>query len=381
MIGPRIGEHVTHGTLMAKKIFHTLNARDNMRLERMRDSLLIGPASMRHVIEDLLAQTERILASKGIQYSDLKSALVPNLKRREIALVFDWLNMQESLYGHRIFRELIPHLLKLSNHSILAGDYVGRNDVQDLLHEFFCESVQQVKNVEWHDSNQFFIVYINNLTDNMISTLPNKLAGFEPFVGFADMTFASRFKLYLSTILLNICIKHKKTVLMGHEDDRDNQEDVNILRYPWSDFGYTCRSLQSQYFDPLLSYKIERPVLLGFESDTGLSINAVSANPLPITDFQVRIDEDKFKHLANEKKGTIKRMGLFESDRSRLRDMISERLSSSYIYNMEHDDQYKITKFNLILEIHPTNGTRPQRVLVSLEYVSAERCLRLITLY
>ena len=366
---------------MAKKIFHTLNARDHWGLESMRDSLLIGPNGMRHAIEDLLACAEEILASKGIQYCDLKSALVPNPKRREVALVFDAINMHESFPGGRIFRELIPCLSEKSNHSILTGDYLGINAPNGLLRECFLESFQQVKKVDWHKSDPFFIVYLNNLSDNLINTLPNKLDSFEPFVGFADMTFASRFKMCLSTMLQNNCIKHKKIILMGHENDRDNQEDVNASGYPWEEFGYACRSLQRQYFDPLLSYKIERPIIPGFESDTELSINAVNPDPLPITDFEIRIDENKFKHLADEKRGTFKRMGLFGSDLSRLQDMIYEKLSSSYIYNMEHNGQYKTTKFNLILEIQPTSGTPAQRALVSLEYLPTERCLRLITLH
>ncbi|MCE2486348.1 MAG: hypothetical protein J4F42_12600 [Desulfurellaceae bacterium] len=178
--------------------------------------------------------------------------------------------------------------------------------------------------MKWRYSNQFFIVYINNLTDNMIRTLHEGLTGFEPYVGFADMTFAPRFKLYLSTVLANDCIKHKNIILMGHEDDRDNKEDVNMHSYLWEDSGYTCRSLQETYFGVLLSYKIERPVFQGFESDTEFSINAVSPNPLPIADFEVRIDESKLGYLATEKTGTLKRIGLLGGDLSQLQDMISE---------------------------------------------------------
>lgn len=366
---------------MAKKIIYTLNARGHVMLEVARDYFNIGPERMQREIQGMLARTEEILASKSVKYSALKSALVPDLKRREIALVFDRQRIENSWYGLPIYTALIPLFSKQGNHSVLAGDYIGDNDQQDALHEAFSESVVSIRDVAWCYSNQFFIVYINNLTDNMFQTIHKGLIGFEPYVGFADVTFASRFKLYLSTMLVNDCIKHKNVILMGHEDDLDNKEDVNMSSYPWEEFGYTCRSLQGMYFGVLFSYKIERPVFKGFEVDTEFSINAVNSNPLPISNFEVRVDENKLGYLAAKKAGTLKRMGLIGSNLSKLKDMISERVSSNYIYNMMHDDQHNITKFNIILEFHPADGAPPQRVLAAVEYIADERCLRLITLY
>ena len=366
---------------MAKKTIHTLNARDHIVLEGIRDHFQMGPAPMRYAIDGMLAQTEEILASKGIKYGNLKSVLVPSPKRREIALVFDTQNMRESRYSIPIYSALIPLLFRQSNHSILAGDYIGDGDQQDLLHKSFLESVELIKQVEWHCSDQFFIVYVNNLTDNMINTFRNGLAAFEPFVGLADTTFASNFKCCLSTMLVNDCLKYKNIILMPHEGDRDNSEDVNLRKYPWEDFGYVSRSLQDMYFGVFLSYKIERPVVQGFGSDTVLSINAVNPDPLPITDFNILVDQNKFRYLSGQKTAILKRIGLLGGDVSGLQDMISERISSNYIYNMTHDDQYNVTKFNIILEIHPTDNAPPQRVLAALEYKPADRCLRLITLY
>ena len=213
---------------MAKKIIYTLNARDHVMLEVARDYFNVRPERMQREIQGMLAQTEAILSNKGIKYSNLKSALVPNPKRREIALVFDTLDMKEAWYGLPIHTALIPLFSKQSNHSVLVGDYIGDNDRQDQLYEAFCESVQPVREVEWQYSNQFYIVYINNLSDKMVKTFHNGLTGFDPYVGFADVTFASLFKFYLSTMLVNDCIKHRNIILMGHEDDRDNKEDVNM---------------------------------------------------------------------------------------------------------------------------------------------------------
>lgn len=366
---------------MANKIVYTLDARDNVMLEVARDYFKVRPERMHLEIQGMLSKTEAVLSSKGIKYSDLKTALVPNPKRREIALVFNTLDMKESWYGLPIHTALIPLFSKKSNHSILVGDYIGDNDRQDQLYEAFSESVQLVRNIDWRYSNQFYIVYINNLTDKTVKTFHNGLSRFAPYVGFADTTFASRFKLYLSTMLINYCIKHRDIVLMGHEDDRDNKEDINMGGYPWENSGYICRSLQGMYFGVLLSYKIERPVFEGFEVDSGFSINAVHPNPLAISDFEVRIDENKFGYLAVEKAGTLKRMGLFSGDLTDLKKLIAAKISSNYIYNMTRNDQHNTTKFDIVLEVHPADASSPLRVLVALEYMPGDNCLRLITLH
>ena len=369
-----------YGKSMEPKEIFTLNARGNVLLEVTRDYFDIGPRAMQTTIRESLAHTEDILASKDINYDDLKNALTPNTQRREISLVFDTADMKESWYGLPIYRAIIPLLDKDSSHSILSGDYIGENSAQNALYGAFHDSVEPTRDVTWRHSTQFYIVYLSNLSDNMFNTLHDGLTHFEPYVGFADMTFASRFKLYLSTMLVNNCIKHKNVIIMGHEDDLDNKHDTNVAGYPWEDFGYTCRSLQDMYFGVFLSYKIERPIIQGFESDTEFSINAVNPDPLPITDFEIRIDETKFGYLASAKSGTLKRMGLPGDDLAGLRRMIAERISSNYIYNMKHDDRYGTTMFNMILEIHFSNRD-PQRAVAAVEYMPADRCLRLVTLY
>jgi hypothetical protein len=63
-------------------------------------------------IQGMVAQTESVLASKGIRYADLRTALVPQPDRHEIALVFDTLNVQEIWYGLPIHKAIIPLFTK-----------------------------------------------------------------------------------------------------------------------------------------------------------------------------------------------------------------------------------------------------------------------------
>ena len=102
-------------------------------------------------LNGLLTETEAILASKGIRYADLRTALVPQRDRREIALLFDTLDLRQSYgsYGLLIHKAITPLFPKESNHTVLEGDHVGNDDYvgndQNLLFDMFKEGLVPAK--------------------------------------------------------------------------------------------------------------------------------------------------------------------------------------------------------------------------------------------
>jgi len=369
---------------MAASTIHTLGARDNVMLEVIRDYFGLGSGHMHEMIKAMLAQVEQILLSKGVKYSELKHALVPKPHRREIMMVFDSTRIGNMWYGYPIHSELIPLFLERSNHSVLVGDYLGSNSIQGILYQLLSSSIMLASDLEFSHSSQFFLVYINNLTDKMVEGFHSGLAQFDPYVGYVDLTFSSRLKTYVSTILVNGYLKHRQCIIMGHEDDRGDDEDINMLGYPFEASGFVCKSLPGYFFDQFLSYKIERPVFPGFESETEFSLCAVSPMPLPLTEFEITIEPAKLQYLLDKKHGTIKRTGFAESERSELEFAILNKIASNYIYNLSHNPEYGTTKFNIVLEFQPQDATTdssPVKTLVSLEYIPVDKTLRLITMY
>lgn len=350
-------------------------------LEVIRDYFKLSSEHMFREIQSLRQAVEEALALKGISYDSLKSALVPDRQRREIALVFDSMAIESSSYGNDVFKRVIPLFDRKSNHSVLVGDYLDRPGHMDQLFEAFEESVILRRNVESFHPTQFFIVYINNLTDAMVERFDEGLKNYEAYVGLADMTYISRFKIYLSTMLVNMCIKHGKVILQGHEPDRDNTEDINMSGYPFEENGFECRSLSNDLMGVLLSYKIERPIFPGFESDTHFALNAVSITPLPLDDFEIQVDDAKLEYLKTAKAGSMSRAGLTAVDSIELAAIIRAKVNESYIYNLSFNSEHDVVKFNVIVEIHADQGKGTTRLLAALEYRAAERVLRLITLY
>ena len=95
-------------------------------LEVMRDYFSVSSKRMLEEIQSMRQIVEDMLVKKGIRYEDLKTALVPDSKRRDIALVFDSCAAGGGWYGHAVFKKLIPLLDVQAKHSILAADYLGR---------------------------------------------------------------------------------------------------------------------------------------------------------------------------------------------------------------------------------------------------------------
>lgn len=359
---------------------HTLNARDHILLEVLRDFFKLGPAPMQLEIQALRLKVEQDLAKKGISYSRLKTSLVPDRKRREMALVFDTTAISSFSYGHQIFDWILPLLDRKGNHSILHGDYLDRPGQAHEIFSAFEESVELRRNVDFLHPTQFFIVYLNNLTDTMVNALDAGLSAHVAYVGYADTTFTSKFKLYISTMLSNLCIKHGSIIIQGHEPDRSDTDDVNVSGYPFENYGYTCRSVNGDLMGVLLSYKIERPVMPNFQVDTEFSLNAISLDPLPLDNFVVEVTEAKLAYVNENKQDSLLRAGIDGISATELAELIKAKISASYIYNLDFLPEFNVAKFNILVELRSPAGT-PTRLLAALEYIPSNRLLKLLTLF
>jgi hypothetical protein len=236
--------------MTAPKSLHTLNARGNVMLEVMRDHFELTPKHMFREIQGLREGVENALALKGIRYDDLKTALIPDRTRREIALIFDTAAIDNDWHGYEVGSWLLPLFNRSSNHSILAGDYIDNGAGQELLMKAMMEVAQFHRQLTIQHTSQLYIIYVNNLSDTMIENFRNGLLPQEGYIGFADMTYGSLFKTLLSTMLVNAFLKHGNLIIQGHEDDRPNSEDVNMYGYPVEKYGYVCRSIQSMLEGP-----------------------------------------------------------------------------------------------------------------------------------
>jgi hypothetical protein len=358
---------------------HTIDARGHIMLETMRDYFGLSPEVMYQEIHDMVTATIDVLDSKGIKYQELRTALVPRTNRTEAGFIFDSQDIESNWYGLEVMRQLLPLLEPKSNHSVQCGDLIG--DDQHFIFSLLQESLVLSRSFEFVHGSTLYCVYINNLTETGLGRIHESLSEFRPYVGYIPGTFSSRARIYLSTILANSFLKNGNKVIMGHEDDRPNEENVNMAGYPFEEYGLKVYSLQSIYFGVLLSYKIERPVFKGFETDTEMSLNAISYQIHPINEFKIEIEDAKHGYLKSEKCGKLEKAGIEALDKAELCELIRAKVSDSYIYNLSYIPEHNVAKFNVMLEVPRPDGGYPTRVMAALEYKPLDKVLRVITMH
>jgi hypothetical protein len=151
-------------------------------------------------------------------------------------LFFDTTQIKSGWYGLEVFERILPALDQNATHSILCGDLIGEANVQDRLYDAFNQEVTLARSCTWTHSSQFFIVYISNLSDQMLSNIRNVLSQYVGYIGLVDCYAPSFLKTYFSLILCNSFLKAKRTIIQGHEDDVENTEDVNMVGYHVQEF-------------------------------------------------------------------------------------------------------------------------------------------------
>jgi hypothetical protein len=113
---------------------YTLEARSNAYLPVMKDHLDLSDRQVFNLIQGLFHHLCTLLASKGIEYSKLKGALVPNTgHRHERAFVFDWSKETSGLYGREAVHAILPVLDASSTHSVLCGDWLPQVHFGEML--------------------------------------------------------------------------------------------------------------------------------------------------------------------------------------------------------------------------------------------------------
>src|SRR5450759_4575498 len=98
----------------------TLNARGNIMLEVMRDYFKLNSDVMHREIQGMHMETQRVLATKGIPYAQLKAALVPAADRNEAGFIFDSQQVESNSYGAEVAKAILPLLDRRTTQSVLC---------------------------------------------------------------------------------------------------------------------------------------------------------------------------------------------------------------------------------------------------------------------
>lgn len=356
-------------------LIFSLEARSNVLLDVITERYDLSDSRIFAEVQSAWAHLKAVLAAKGVNYSDLKRALVPNLDRCERAFVFDPTKFDTHWYGRQVHELLLPLLERGSSRSVLAGDWTSNERFADVYSASFKDEMDSRLLASTRRADTLYFVYLNNLTDASVARLDAGLSRHASYLGALDMRYSTPMKALLSTMLVRAYIQHRSVILQGHEDDRDDMQDVNLIGYDFKKSGYINRSVPSWLYGWFLSYKIERPVLPN-ESDTRFSLSTMTPTPSPISDCVVELDEGKLQYLQESKTGSLKRADLHALSAEEIAAQVRGKLGSNYIFNLSRAQGAKTLKFNIVLE-----NQGAARYVCALEYLPQERKLRVITLF
>lgn len=362
---------------MKVPVIYTIDAREHGFLEGMSKHYKWSPAQVYTQINLSIAGTIEILRKKKIAYTDLKNALIPHADRREIAFVFDSRLVLSSWYGYEIAKELIPLLDKRSVNSILIGDYIGDYRHTAMYKALFFEYIHPHKDVAYKIHELFYIVYINNLSNEQFNRLHTGLKEMKAYVGYFDLTYSSPIKTVLSTILVRALLKYKTTIINPTEADVDE----NLTSFPFEEHGYHIVGIDDLTYGLFLSYKIEREVFPGYEADQQFSLNALSEEVRDASNLELIIEENKVEYLRREKSGSMEMAGILSLTTEQLSILIRKKLKDNYLFSLSFNPEQETMKFNILIEIPRNDQDKSMKLTVALEYAPRQETLRLITMF
>jgi len=360
-------------------MIYTLNARDNVILQVFEEISDLKEEKFSKFIESEVDELKKKLTMKRIEYNDLKNALIPVHKdKKEFALIFDTTLINNSFYGYVIFDSLLPLLSKLNTISILCGDIIPFNLPFEVCKKIIFESTEQVNETNYKHPTQYYVIYMNNTSDSQMTYIINELKKYDFFIGYSDMTFSSRFKTLLANSLVPKMIKNKNVIILSHEEDIVDSENLNNSGFDFESHGFEYKSINSLYYNLFLSFKIES--LFVDQVDLTYGMRAIKSNISNILDLSIRVSKEKLLYLYQKKHEVLLNLGLIDYTNEDLQELIFNAIKKGYFYNLEFLEEYNVPKFNVSLELMTTDG-KMRKALVSLKYSATDNLFEFITMY
>ena len=357
---------------------HTLNARGNLLLGSIREHYKWTDSRTFVEIQRIHQDFLDILRAKGINYEELRNALTPQTGKHEAAFLFDEHRCNPNRIAGVDAADAVFKLLPAgTTHSVLGGELIG-DDRDQFARKLLKEKAVIVKDLDFQHPTFCFVVYVNNLSATALANMHGGLKDHSGYLGYVPCTYASLTKTFVTMYLMNFGIRHKNTMILGHEDDRPNTENCNLHLHDYTALGLNIRSIQLMYFGIFLSYKPEQMLLQETDDDLEIAVRAMSKEVADFGDFTVYIEDAKFNYLTTAKVSLSK---------SKLEEAIKSKMRSSYLYGLDWRDVpatdssagYKGSFFNIMLEF-PREVGDPERVTVALEYQPTIKTLRVVTM-
>ena len=135
-----------------------------MLLEVMAEHFNMTDEQVSRDIQNSHRELVQVLASKGIQYKDLRNALIPTTNRNERAYLFNWSKVDAGNYGRVIIEHALPAFDPRSSHSVLLGDWLYHKEHNGWAVDELRKALAGASEPYTGHGHDLYIVYVNNLS-------------------------------------------------------------------------------------------------------------------------------------------------------------------------------------------------------------------------
>lgn len=363
--------------------FHSLNARDASYLPLIFSMGGNDPQQFRDDLQQDGSFMRDQLLTRGVQYDDLKNALVPTANGRQVAFIYNWWEHMSFNYAIAFMNELLPTLRRDLNSSVLSGDLLDFTEASMPIYALNDALIRPTKRPgstpDWRTQ---YCVYFSNLRDADVEAFHRTLSEDGRYGGYLDVTFGGVIRDYLASTLAPRWILHKNRVILGHGSDEPFVGDEDPVGFDLPKYGYEVVSTIDSIHSGYLSYKIESLSASRSNGDRVLSLAAATGEFVDVETAEVFVDPPKIDRYLLRDESKLRLMtsiGLQDIDANGLASVIREKLLQNYIYNMRFATDGTPT-FAISGEFEKPDGSMARRLL-ALKYDSKEKRIALVSMY
>lgn len=307
---------------------HSINNYTWMGMASFVDNLDLRPEAVQRVIRVEHHQLVNDLKVAGVDYSELRNALVPRLTRHEAAFFFDS-TRAGGMYGYSIAEKWIP-LLKQHGPDKTA---VSVGDILRLPDEFVWGELERhlVGQADFPRMARelYFAVYMTNLSSTQLNDIHAALGEVaEAYLGYVDCSYWNPLKagLYLPQVALRL----RDRIIT----DMDDGGTPNQVGYPFGESGFQIVGIQEDLYAQYLGHRLDNGIPDWADQDSAIALTVLGGNRQPAASTNVVIDESRIEYLGASHSTALHRAGLSGLDKNDLAAAIKQKLTNGLIYNL-----------------------------------------------
>ncbi|MEU7449146.1 hypothetical protein [Streptomyces diastaticus] len=306
-------------------------------LAAMRDTLDLTDEMFHRMMRADHLRLTRSLGELGIAYSSLAKALIPDHRRREIALLFDSAVASLSsggFYGIDVAEAWIAGLPRLRKgvpvNSILRGDIL--HDSADHVQAAMDKTVVYHQPFTVVHPSQVYVVYVTNLTEEQSNTLTASAAEHPAYIGHADCTDRSALKEHLGLSLMNSGLRVGDRILEGVSDYGDGPNGAQL---PFEALGFTPTAVIDTQFLPFLGYRINSHLTGMNREDNRLALATLSPDAAYLEAPDIWMTPGRYGYLQDGKhRDAMEQAGLLHLSQPALEVAVSKLVAKGHLYNL-----------------------------------------------